>query len=241
MSRLTMLPGAGMAPTDAEVLGVLSHELRTPLTILAGLHDLLTETAAASLTPDQRDYLVTIGTTIDQLAHVVEDVLAATSLRSQLPTLRREALVVEPLLADVVACHMAQAESLHVGLHASVPAPLPAVHADGDRVGQVVSRLVENALAFAREGSEVTIHATSSPSEVLIGVEDFGPGIKEDDMVRLFQPFSQLDMSTTRAHAGLGVGLFLCRRWVEAHGGHIGVVSHLGHGSTFWFTLPTAA
>lgn len=241
MSGLTLLSGSASAAADDDVLSVLSHELRTPLTILTGLHDLLTEGAGDRLSPDQRAYLATIGTTIGHLSELVTDVLDASALRSHMPALLREPLVLETVIADVMSLHSSSAGRDNVGLLARVPYPLPTICADEDRVAQVLSRLVTNAMAFTREGSDVTIHATSTANTILIGVEDFGPGIRKDDVARLFKPFSQLDMSTTRAHPGLGVGLFLCKRWVEAHGGHIGVVSTHGRGSTFWFTLPCAA
>lgn len=223
-----------------ELLGVLSHELRTPLHVIAGLHDLLADEVAGSLNPEQRVYLESIGQEIDRLGCLIGDVLDASALTvGELP-LWKEAVHLSFLLEDMVALFVPRAAANGVKLVCQAPERMPCVWGDESRIAQVLARLLTNAIAFSPTGGLVVVEASVHEGVVRIAVMDGGCGIPPGDHPTLFQRFRQVDMSRTRQHGGLGMGLFLCRRLIEAHGGRIGLTSVPGAGSTFWFTLPVA-
>jgi signal transduction histidine kinase len=121
-----------------------------------------------------------------------------------------------------------------------VGADLPLVMANAERIGQIVENLVTNAMKYTPEGSTITIRAARAGDRLRVEVADDGPGIAEAERVRIFAPFTQLDMSKTRARGGVGLGLSIVKALVEAQGGAVGVESAPGQGATFWFTLPLA-
>jgi signal transduction histidine kinase len=112
---------------------------------------------------------------------------------------------------------------------------------DGPRVIQILTNLLSNAIKFTPPHGEVRLVARVEGEELVTEVTDTGPGIAEADIPRVFEKFKQLDMSTTRQVGGTGLGLSIAKALVEAHGGTIGAISELGHGSTFWFRLPLVA
>jgi signal transduction histidine kinase len=115
---------------------------------------------------------------------------------------------------------------------------MPTLVADEQRVAQIVSNLVGNAIKFTEPGGRVTVEAFVNGPCLRVEVQDDGIGIAPGDRAKLFKRFSQLDMSNTRRAGGVGLGLTICKSLVEAHGGQIGVETAPGAGSTFWFTLP---
>lgn len=224
-----------------ELLGVLSHELRTPLHVISGLQELLGDEVVGSLNPDQRAYLETIGQEVDRLGRLIGDVLDAGVLSAGELPLWKEPVDLARLAEDVITLLEPRAEARGVRLVVQAPrAPerSPTVRGDESRIAQVLTRLLTNAIAFSPEGGTVGLRVSVLPGQVCVEVEDTGCGIPEPDQPKLFQRFRQIDMSLTRPHGGLGMGLFLCRRLIEAHGGRIGIKSQPGGGSTFWFTLP---
>lgn len=223
-----------------ELLGVLSHELRTPLHVIAGLQDLLADEVVGTLNGDQRAYLETIGQEVDRLGRLIGDVLDAGTLTAGDLPLWKEDVELPFLIEDVLALLAPRAAAKGVRLVPQAPAPLPPVRGDEGRIAQVLSRLLANAIEHSPAGGTVVVRAAGQGAMVRVEVEDGGCGIAEPDQSKLFQRFRQLDMSLTRPHGGLGMGLFLCRRLIEAHGGRIGIRSQAGSGSTFWFTLPRA-
>ncbi|MNY31833.1 Adaptive-response sensory-kinase SasA [compost metagenome] len=109
---------------------------------------------------------------------------------------------------------------------------------DGERVIELVRNLVDNAIKFTPPGGQVTLRAWLEGDAILTEVRDTGIGIPEEVLARLFVRFQQADMGTTREVGGLGIGLAICKAIVEAHGGRLHVMSELGKGSRFWFSLP---
>src|SRR5262249_44405546 len=128
-----------------------------------------------------------------------------------------------------------------LALSCDLPDDLPELTADPQRVAQVLTNLLNNAIKFTPEGGRIAVRARREAGAVRGGGSDTGIGIVAAGPPHLFQPFPQVDMSPTRGFGGTGLGLSISKALVEAHGGVIGVSSEPGRGSTFWFTLPLDA
>jgi signal transduction histidine kinase len=145
------------------------------------------------------------------------------------------------LLARNVEQNSMLAQQKGIGLVFARNGPLPEVVGDACRVEQVVNNLVTNALKFSNSGTAVTVRAARQDGSVVVSVEDQGQGIPAAEMPRLFKPFQKTSVRSTAGERSTGLGLAICRRIVEAHGGHIWAESEPGRGSVFSFTLPVAA
>ena len=121
-----------------------------------------------------------------------------------------------------------------------VPRKLPPVYADPLRLERILYNLLENAVKYSPQGEEIRVSVKPEKEHLIISVSDRGIGMSSADQAKLFGPFQRLEESRLEGVKGLGLGLLVCRRLVEAHGGRIWVESELGRGSTFFFTLPLA-
>ncbi|MBI4187000.1 MAG: PAS domain S-box protein [Chloroflexi bacterium] len=217
-----------------EFIGFVSHELRTPLTIVIGaLQTILTE----NLSPDESNQL--LRDAADEamlLSHILENLLELS--RSQAAQLR---LRTEPVnIGAVVQSAVSKVKQLYPeadNIVADVPGALPPAKADSLRLERILYNLLENAVKYSPPGSEIKVFARVDDGQMVIGVNDHGPGISRHDQQKLFQPFHRLKQSSPYTTKGAGLGLMVCSRLVEAHGGRIWVESQPGHGSTFYFTL----
>ncbi|MDB5098514.1 MAG: integral rane sensor hybrid histidine kinase [Cyanobacteria bacterium RYN_339] len=222
-----------------EFLSVASHELKTPLSAIKGFASLLESQHGQVLPPDGRTYLANIGQAADRLARLVNDLLDLTSIRLGKLALAPQACDVGLLVEDVLESMGPLALARGITLAADLQAR-PTVALDYDRMGQVLTNLVGNAIKFTPPGGRVDVVTSRDGAGLRMEVRDTGPGIPAQDFSRLFRPFSQLDMGSTRAAGGTGLGLAISKALVEGHHGTIGLTSTPGAGSTFWFTLPLA-
>jgi two-component system sensor histidine kinase BaeS len=218
-----------------QLIGDVAHELRTPLTTIKGTAEGLID---GVLPPDPETFN-RVYKEADRLQRLVSDLQELSRVEAGAYQLDRKPVRVGELVGAVVERLSPQFEDKGVTLAADVPAGLPLVLADEDRIGQVLLNLVGNALQYTPAGGSVTVRARREQDHVTFGVVDTGIGIPAEHLSHLFTRFYRVDKSRSRAGGGSGIGLTISRFLVEAHGGAIAAESRgAGKGSTFTFTLP---
>jgi signal transduction histidine kinase len=232
-------------------LATMSHELRTPLTSVIGYAEMMSEGLAGPITHDQREYLTTILGKADQLLSLITAVLDVSSLESGQLALERATLSLADLVASELATFAPQAGRRGIAIQLDA-CPDAVVVGDRRKIRQVVSSLVSNAVKFTPDRGKVGVALRRGPlvahepaaaagddaAAIQLVVSDSGIGISRDQVAKIFEPFFQVDSSSTRAFGGTGLGLTLAKAYVEAHGGRIWVDTAPGQGSTFTATFP---
>ncbi len=229
-----------------DFLSTVSHELRTPLTSIIGYTEMLVEELAGPVTGEQRDYLNTIlGRALDLLA-LIEEVLAFSRAEhgSRKHSVAAAVVRTADVVAEAVSAVRPQAMKGQVLLEVEVPPQLPSLTSDAAGLQQALINLLGNAVKFTDPGGVVRLNVVPSARAgqpvLRFSVTDTGIGMPADTLPRIFEPFYQVDNSSTRAYGGTGLGLAIVKRFVEGQGGTIDVESALGVGSTFRFDLPLA-
>lgn len=220
-----------------EFLSIVSHELRTPLNSILGFGSLLEDGVFGRLNEEQDQALRKMITGADTLLELVNNLLDMGRIQTGKLSLSPVPIFFPEIAEQVEASLAPLAEKKNQRLRSDLP-ELPDVFADPQRLSQVLSNLVNNAIKFTPEGGTITVCAFQEGDHLRCEVVDTGIGIKREDLPRLFQRFGQLDSSLTRPSSGTGLGLSISKSLVEAQGGQIGVESKLGKGSRFWFTVP---
>jgi signal transduction histidine kinase len=217
-----------------DVLAIVSHDLRSPLaTVRAAIHGL-----ANSPDGDSRSKrLEMIDRATQRMDRLIGDLLQAAAIRTGRLSVspRPERLV--GLINEALEGHSAVAQRRAIPIVRAFDDESLHVSCDRDRVVQVLSNLLGNALKFCREGATITVAVEPLAHEVRVSVRDTGPGIRQDDIAHLFDPYWSARRDVAK---GTGLGLYISKGLIEAHGGRMGVESQLGRGTTFWFTLPRA-
>lgn len=221
-----------------QFLSILSHELRTPLNAIMGFGSILDDEIPGRLSDSQHDYLRKMVDGAETLLSLINDLLDMSRIQAGRFSLDPRWIDFPDIVTDVVANLAPLAEQKHHLLRSEVSSDLPPLWADEQRIIQVLTNLIHNAIKFTPVGGTITVRAGFEGAHLWCEVEDDGAGIAASDLIRLFRPFSQVDGSNTRQAGGTGLGLSIAKALVEAHGGVIGVRSQPGRGSTFWFRLP---
>ncbi len=240
-----------------QFLANMSHELRTPLNAIIGFSDLLLTEDLGQVNSQQRDFLDSVLRNGQHLLELINDVLDLSKIEAgQMKLVLARTNLGEAIHGAVTDTASLRAEKEQTCSVEMDDGPFD-IMADGQRVRQVLYNLLSNASKYTTEGGQITVsvvmtqaplpfHANGASGytrlvnrdAVWISVMDTGIGIRPDDLSTLFTEFTQVDSSASREQQGTGLGLALCRRFVELHGGTIGVESIYGKGSAFWFILP---
>lgn len=226
----------------SEFLALMSHELRTPLNGVLAMVDLAAE---EDLSANQADYLNTARQSTEDLLTLINDILDVSRLDQGKLLLENRLFNPLELAENCLASfrHAAEEQGLALKLKTTGPWPeTPEVAGDGVRYRQVLASLLDNAIKFSADGQVlVTMDWHQEAADcvfITCEVQDGGDGIPVDQMARVFNSFELLDASTSRAHGGTGIGLNLVQKLVELMGGHVGLTSHAGEGSSFRFEIP---
>jgi two-component system OmpR family sensor kinase len=224
-----------------DFLANVSHDLRTPLTSIQGFSQAIAEGVASDPESAQRAAQI-IHDEAARLNRMVESLLDLARLEAGEMNMLRSAVAPSDLLHGI-------GESISVkmrdkGLHFAqdVPPDLPRIAGDGDRLAQVFTNLLDNAIEHTPSGGTISLNAHTVPNGLSVAVQDTGEGIPDDDLPRIFERFYQVDKSRRNdRRSGMGLGLAIVRQIIEAHGGTIQVASQVGKGSLFtvWLPLPT--
>jgi len=221
-----------------QLIGDVTHELRTPLTSIKGYMEGLVD----GVLPAIPETFNQIHREADRLSRLVDDLQELSRVEAKAYSLDVRSVTVSNLVQTTVKRLSPQANAKRINLRLNLPADLPPLLADEDRITQVLVNLVANAIQYTPEGGDVTISAARQADEMYISVKDTGIGIPPEHIDNLFTRFYRVDKSRSRnAGGGSGIGLTIARHFVEAHGGRIWVESKgEDQGSTFTFSLKVA-
>ena len=226
----------------SEFVGNLSHELRTPLSTIRLLTESLAlEAERTDLPPRVRESISKIDVETGHLVQMVNELLDLAKIEQGDAPMRHDDVDLVRVADEAIARLSTYAERQDVGLRVETePGLATTVVGDEDRLGQLLANLIHNAIKFSPAGSEVVVRVRGDKENVLIEVEDHGPGIPQADRNRIFERFYKVDRARSRGRGGTGLGLAIARHIVDRHRGHIWVQSEEGRGSSFFVSLPKA-
>jgi PAS domain S-box-containing protein len=219
-----------------DFIGLVSHELRSPMTVIMGAINTVLSEGTNLSEEETRQLLKDAALESETLSHLLGNLLELSRAQAERLVLHAEAIDVKGVIQEAVEGVKRQSSAHQFVV--SAPQELPPVYADPLRLERIIYNLLENAVKYSPQGGEIKVTVKPNKEHLVIGVSDRGVGISPADQAKLFAPFQRLEESRPGGTRGVGLGLLVCQRLVEAHGGRIWVESELGHGSTFFFTLP---
>ena len=219
-----------------EFISLVSHELRSPLTVITGaVSTVMTEGSRLS-EEETHQLLLDANQEADSLSRLLNNLLELSRAQAGRLIIRAEPVNLKKVLRDSIESIRRQSPAHRFILE--LPDKLPAVHADQLRLERILYNLLENAVKYSPDGGEIHVSVKLEKEHLVISISDQGIGISKIDKAKLFKPFQRIEDARLNSTRGLGLGLLVCQRLVESHGGQIWVESQPGRGSTFYFTLP---
>lgn len=222
----------------AEFLTMVSHELRTPVTSLRGALGILAAGAAGELPPKAQALAALADRNADRLHRLVNDILDVDKIESGVFGYRRTDIDLNQLVTQAAVELRPCAEQHQVKIEVRSDLPRAFLHADADRLMQVLANLISNAIKHSPAGGTVDVHVTRTDQTIRVGITDRGEGIPEELRPHIFEKFAQANGTATRRKGGSGLGLSISRAIIQHHGGMLAFDTELGVGSTFYFELP---
>jgi signal transduction histidine kinase len=227
-----------LSQMKANFVANVSHELRTPLTHVKGYLELLVTESLGPLTEEQRHALAVSQKSSGRLESMIEDLIMFSLASRGEMSMKQEPIDIERIGNLSVKTALQKSEARGVEVHAVADLNLPFVQGDSEKIAWVLNQLLDNAIKFTPSGGHVVLSLKEEGANlVMVSVTDTGIGIPADRLQEIFEPFHQLDDSSTRKVGGTGLGLSLVRQIVEAHGSLLDVQSVEGKGTTFKFPL----
>jgi PAS domain S-box-containing protein len=222
-----------------EFVANMSHELRTPLNSIMGFAEMMVDERFGAMPPKYAEFSALILKSAGHLLQLINDILDLAKVESGKIDLKPERVQLAPVAEDVASIAGGLARQRDIRIETTVAPDVGDVHLDPNRLKQVLYNYLSNAIKFSPEHGRVEVRVRNDGADhFCIEVEDWGIGIKPEDLNRLFIEFQQLDASTSKYYKGTGLGLALTKRIVEAQGGSVGVHTEAGVGSTFYARLP---
>lgn len=226
----------------SEFVATVSHELRTPMTSIKGYADLLLIGAAGQVTEQQNKFLSTIKANADRLSVLVNELLDISRIDRGIVKLNFQPTDVSEVVESTIK-HLngrIQEQKKQMDITSEVPADLPAVRADFDKLMQIINNLADNAFNYTHAGGSIVISAEAEENAVVISIKDTGIGIPRDKQDRIWTRFFRdEEQSLVMETSGTGLGLAIVKEYVEMHEGQIWLESEVGHGTTFFVRIPT--
>lgn len=223
----------------SEFVSITSHELRTPLTSIKGSLGLLSGEIVGKLDAESKNLIVIAENETDRLIRLINDLLDIAKMESRSFSLKKNWINLHELLLTTTERMNGFAASANVDIHVSKPPLNYEIYVDSDRIQQVITNLVSNAIKYSPKNEAVTISIENGENNCLfVSVKDKGRGISVSDQEIIFEKFRQASNPTNPLVKGTGLGLAISKALVEEHGGKIGVLSKVGQGSKFYFSLP---
>lgn len=227
-----------LSQMKANFVSNISHELRTPLTHIKGYIELMLAESLGSISDEQRHALTVSQRATGKLEDMIEDLIMFSLASRGEMSMKLESVDIRRVISLVAKTATRKADDRGVKLEVLTKDNMPFVQADGEKISWVVGQLIDNGIKFTPSGGTVTVALEEDGRNLVqVVVRDTGVGIPQDRMTEIFEPFHQLDGSSTRRYGGTGLGLSLVRQIVEAHGSLLDVKSAEGKGTTFKFPL----
>lgn len=222
----------GQQELYGDILGIVSHDLRSPLTVIAMNAEAI---AVSSQEDSTRQAAQRMTRAAARMERLLEDLLDAVRIQSGTLRIRKQQHGIDALLAEILKTYEPLFASRGLAFTVDIPAAALSAYFDYDRIVQVISNLLGNAMKFTPRGGAVALRVQQQAQYIEFSLSDTGPGICPDDLPNIFERFWQIE---NHARRGLGLGLYICKKIIEAHDGAIAAESEVGKGTTLRFTLP---
>ena len=217
-----------------DFISIASHELKTPVTSLKIYLQLLSRQNIVKASSELTDIVTKANNQINRLSHLMSDLLDVNQIQTGKSEYRFQSININAIVRET-------ASSLKSSTHHKITIKGKAddaVWADPEKIGQVITNLLNNAFKYSKDASQVIVHLSQNKNSTIVSVQDFGIGIDIKQQKKIFERFYQVRQSDSKSFPGLGIGLYICQKIIGDHGGEIWVESQPGQGSTFSFSLP---